>query len=547
MNLLAAFASVKARLLALMMVIIVPIGILMVTLAAANYRSALASIEAGESRVADDYAIRVRLWLRGVLRTVNATLAVTSVDRPDCAMQLDAILRTSQAYRALVVGGKDGALCLARQGLAASDADLKAVLEGQRGKRRMTSWTPVPVGQFRYDVVKLNDATLFAIHLSDQSASDVRADATLLVAPELLDQVFDLGTLPPSIIVGLVSGRSDVMATHGPQRPSGWLPSSWPDDVSQARWTAVSSGGVTNTFTARLVAEPDLVLVVSSDGWPMRAATLQFATLIGAPLAMLALLYLAYSMFIQRNVVEGIAGIRDAAIAESSGRRGVMAPIDPAMPEDIRSVAEAYNRMLISAEEREASLTASLNANRSLMRELHHRVKNSLQVIQSYLALTRREHPTKGGEVLRDAEAKVQVLAVAYRFALTDAGMQKVQLAPFVRELLTTMSDAARRSDQTISATIATHAAIAVDRAIPLGLAIVDEAYLRLKDQGCTLVTVSLTDGATGDVELCIDADGARPAARQNRRTLDGLRMQLGAEPMDVAGARTVCWRIALD
>ena len=43
------------------------------------------------------------------------------------------------------------------------------------------------------------------------------------------------------------------------------------------------------------------------------------------------------------------------------------------------------------------ALRASLAENRALMLEMHHRIKNSLQVIQSYLALIRRSGAAAGG------------------------------------------------------------------------------------------------------------------------------------------------------
>ncbi len=61
------------------------------------------------------------------------------------------------------------------------------------------------------------------------------------------------------------------------------------------------------------------------------------------------------------------------------------------MPNDIRGVAEAFNGMVEAARSREFELRGLVASNQFLMRELHHRVNNSLQVIQSYLSLSRRQ------------------------------------------------------------------------------------------------------------------------------------------------------------
>jgi two-component system, sensor histidine kinase PdtaS len=548
MNFLAMFAGVRARLLTLMLAIMLPIGILMVMLAGANYRSVVASLDAAEMRAADDYAVRTRLWFRGILRAMQTTLATVPLgdDATACEAFLASVLRTAEVYRAIHAGRPGGPSCAARQGFDISDGQLAAIVDTQRQRTTMRSWTATPIGQFRYDTLPWNDSTLLLVYLRAETSAGSAADIVLVVAPDLIDQIFDLGMLDPSAIVSLLLRPSRIVASRGaPETDTSWLPATWPEAALPGSWRSTSRIGEAGAYAARVVGEPDLVVLARFGDAARRTAFLQFATLVFAPLLMLALIYLAYSMFIQRNVVDGIAGIERAALADADGHPGTLAPVVGTMPEDIRRVAEAYNRMVTAAEAREVRLKEALADNQGLMRELHHRVKNSLQVIQSYLALTRREHPAGGGEVLRDAEAKVQVLAVAYRFALTEAGMRPVELAPFVRELLASLSEAARRSNQWIRADIRTEAVLDADRAIPLGLAIVEETFSRLKEPGRTEMTVTLADVGENVVDLAIRANGDGQDWTAPRRTLEGLRLQLIAEALPADGTTTLHWRIS--
>ncbi|MGL5114855.1 MAG: sensor histidine kinase, partial [Beijerinckiaceae bacterium] len=299
-------------------------------------------------------------------------------------------------------------------------------------------------------------------------------------------------------------------------------------------------------YMARMVVEPAISVVASFDGSAERLALQRFVAMCAAPLVVLVLLLFSAWRFIQDDVLRGIAGIEKAALAEGDGRHGVLAPVDVRMPDDIRRVAKAFNRMVTAAATREASLRKALETNENLMRELHHRVKNSLQVIQSYLALTRRSQPGKGGEILRETEGQVQVLAIAYRFAMTNEGMMPVPLAPFIQELLLSMGDAAHRSGQSIAANIHTDASLPVDRAIPLGLVIVEESFALLKDADCKAVRVTLGKADSGSVRLAISADGIRLPDRPLAKTLKGLQMQLGATELPAPAPTVLAWDIAV-
>ena len=64
------FRSVRARLLALMTLIVIPVAILSVILASTTYRSVIRSIEAAQLQTTSNFAVRARVWFRGALRTV---------------------------------------------------------------------------------------------------------------------------------------------------------------------------------------------------------------------------------------------------------------------------------------------------------------------------------------------------------------------------------------------------------------------------------------------------------------------------------------------
>jgi two-component sensor histidine kinase len=149
-------------------------------------------------------------------------------------------------------------------------------------------------------------------------------------------------------------------------------------------------------------------------------------------------------------------------------------------------------------------------------------------VIQSYLALTRREARNRDSATLRETEANVQVLSAAYRFALTDQGLRPVPVALFLGELFSNMIISARSTDQRIVGRADTAAQLDVDRAIPLGLAIAEVTYSILR-VGSPAVLIQATDDSVGNLHLVVSTISDAGQVRLNDRTLAGLRLQLAA------------------
>ncbi len=548
---LMPFNSVKARLLWLLLLISLPVFALILALATINYRSDIRAIEQAQITTADEYAIRTRIWLRGILRSVEVVL-LNVASEPDatveCQSLISSILQISPTYKAMQVVTEKSGGCHAAPDNFMSDDDMKSLFIAFRQKTDTPSWIPSISGRFRYDTVRVQNQVYVVVYLRNTTQAGEAVEGMLILKSDLLDQLFELGSSNKATIVGLVANGTDILAVRGTQDSDRtWLPRLWPTPEIPLHWSATSISGLKVHYAARFVAEKDIVVIAYFSGAEQYAALLRFLALAMAPFFILVMMYAASWRFIQTNIVEGIAGIATAAKAEIAGQKAVVVPLDPKMPDDIRNVAEAFNRMVTVASSREESLMTSLQLNQKLMRELHHRVKNSLQVIQSYLSLTRREQPDDGGEILRDAEAKVQVLAVAYRHALTDTGMQPVPLEPFIRELLSSMSDAARRSAQIIIADIRTNASLDVDRAIPLGLAIVEESFACLREPSCRTVRVILESRDIDGLHLTISADADGSVRLKTSRTLLGLKLQLGAHAVAAQSPIALHWQIPVE
>jgi hypothetical protein len=255
-----------------------------------------------------------------------------------------------------------------------------------------------------------------------------------------------------------------------------------------------------------MIAEPDLYVIASFDTALERAARTQFLVLLLAPLLTLVLLSLVYLRAIDRHCIHWLRNIEAAARARTtlSTARAVVAPD---MPYDIRSVAEAFNTMVDEQEVRQRRLQTALDDNRFLVRELHHRVKNSLQVVQSYIGLTKRDYRGEARMALADAECRVHVLSAAYRFTLAVGEMQPVRVELFIEDVATMIANLLDPRDNWLSTLVDTRAVLSVDRIIPLGFLIVDVASRGIRSAPGLALKLSVVDLDSETIEITIDAD----------------------------------------
>lgn len=544
---LARFRTVRGRLLALLVLIALPIACLTGLAALTTYQTVIAAIEVAQARTADDFAVRTRVWHRGALRTLLASgsvIASSGLTGTDCQASIRELLAHTPGYRAIRFVLTDGRICFASADPDISEADAAGLAQRMGDLPRSVARSTVGLPPARFDQVAVRgrDHLVSQVRLPDD---ETLRDALLLADPDLLDQVFDLGGSGDGVNVAMVS-RGDTIVMHrdeGGADDVSWLPEQkvFPDDGQ--RWKGRSRAGVNRTYAARLVTAPDLYIVASFSNMPEQAARTQFLVLLIAPIVTLILLCLVYLRAIDQHCVRWLRGIEAAARARSA-EPNVRAVVADDMPADIRSVAEAFNTMVDEQEVRQRRLQTALDDNRFLVRELHHRVKNSLQVVQSYLGLTKRDYRGEAQMALADAECRVHVLSAAYRFTLADGEMQPVRVDLFLEDVVTMIANLVRRRDQWVTSRIETGATLSVDRIIPLGFLIVDVASRVLRSTPGVSITIIVADVDAETLSITLEAD-REVVPSEPPKLFAGLMVQIEAVQMaHAAGRRLGTWHI---
>lgn len=544
---LARFPTVRGRLLALLVVIAFPIACLTALASLTTYKTVIAAIELAQARTADDFAVRTRVWHRGALRVLLASGQLIGTSAPNaqsCQDGAQAMLARIPGYRAVRFVLADGRVCFAAAEQNVTEAEMATLSLRLAGLPRSQTRSAVGLPAARFDQVKLGDVDHLVTHVVIENDPMLR-EALLLADPDLLDQVFELGGASDGVNVALVSGREAVVMHRGERETEdiSWLPADATFPADGRRWEAQSRAGQNRSYAARLVTAPDLYVIASFSNAPERAARMQFLALLIAPIMTLILLCLVYLKAIDRHCVHWLRGIEAAARARSS-EPSVRAVIADDMPSDIRSVAEAFNTMVDEQEVRQRRLQTALDDNRFLVRELHHRVKNSLQVVQSYIGLKKRDYRDEAREALADAETRVHVLSAAYRFTLADGEMQPVRVDLFIEDVVTMITNLVRGRDQWVSSRLETEATLSVDRIIPLGFLVVDVASRVLRSTPGVSLTIVIRDIDATSLEVSLEAD--RPIApSEPPKMFAGLVAQIEAVQVEKAQGRHLgSWRI---
>ncbi|MDD1715844.1 MAG: ATP-binding protein, partial [Methanolinea sp.] len=170
----------------------------------------------------------------------------------------------------------------------------------------------------------------------------------------------------------------------------------------------------------------------------------------------------------------------------------------------------------------EEKLIASLQEKETLIREIHHRVKNNLQIISGLLDMTRMRTPdSTTNSILTDMMMKIKTMAQIHTRLYESKQFDKINMGQQIRDQLTDLSIIYGRSGAEIQSEIdAQDFLLPVDQAIPCALVVnelLSNAYkhaFRGKNHGNLKVSAAQMDrqiritirddgiGIPGDVDI---------------------------------------------
>jgi two-component sensor histidine kinase len=142
-------------------------------------------------------------------------------------------------------------------------------------------------------------------------------------------------------------------------------------------------------------------------------------------------------MVVDREILRWIADLRSVAGATANGSAEGAPPSVRSAPGEISGIGAALRNMADAIAARDLALRDSLLERDDLLREIHHRVRNNLQVISSLLSLQQRALSDPAARAaMSDARQRISALALIYRALYEGPDLRRVDLRAFLEELI---------------------------------------------------------------------------------------------------------------
>ena len=506
-------------------------------IAAATYVMAIDDLQARSRQSIEEAAAKSRLWLTGAARVLSAAAQFAGGDDKSCQAALGQAVAAREAFGAVRLDLAGGSSCA-----EAREPEL-AGLAQPLGERLRAQPTVALARGLALSVASTETQGRIVLALQ-VAAPDGKSVATALVDPGALSGVIALAPLDGAVVALMAAGQAILAAGGAAASDSTWLPAnktavgaSYQTTVAQAR------SGAVFTYAAQPVLGPDVYILGRFSNSQRDEARVLFLALAVAAAALVGL-SLAFAATARAELLRGVGAIMAAMPARNAERSYRPAPEGEGMPSELRELAAAYNEMAREAASREQSLQASLTENQFLLRELNHRVKSSLQIIQSYVSLTRRLDHDAGRQTSAAAiEARVLVLSAAYRKAFSEGRMRNVRIRQFAEEIIANLSRLFERPGVTLELKVNVVAALTIDHAIPLGLVMVETMIAGMNAESARRVLLAIDQLEDLKVEMCVWTDGVPRAGELNPKLMAGLALQLGAIVEDPEPGAVVHWR----
>ncbi|MDG6093979.1 sensor histidine kinase [Acetobacter sp. AN02] len=327
-------------------------------------------------------------------------------------------------------------------------------------------------------------------------------------------------TLPPDILSD--SRVKAVFSASGDQRRT--LADAW---VSKGYlWQTAYLGGAVPVLAGKPLSPAE------------RSAGSLFVVWLAVLAGMLTAALIGVAIGARELVLRPVQKLKAAAVSwEKTGqfqvsRRG--------MPLEFRQFVWAFHLVTARLSRRETELELSLEGQRELLKEAHHRVKNNLQIIASLLNLqaSRIADREAKAQVLR-ARERVRSLGTLHRYLYDSGDTKSFHVRPFLRELsaqIVLSGSSAREGAAEVRLHFdADDITLTPDQAVPL--------TLLLTEIMTNAVQYAFPDGRQGKVSLLVRKEGNMATVRAGDngigmtkessglglRLINGFSRQLGA------------------
>ena len=173
-----------------------------------------------------------------------------------------------------------------------------------------------------------------------------------------------------------------------------------------------------------------------------------------------------------------------------------------------------YGLDITDRKQAEKQIAASLKEKEVLLREIHHRVKNNMQVIVSLLRMhSRRSRSERMHSIFDDCRNRVNAMSLIHEALYQSGDLTQIDFEAYLTKLCRNLSQAHGASGRGIAVTVGQgNVSLGMDQGVAVGMVmceLVSNAFKHAFPDGKTgTVSVSLSSQNDQDIELIVDDNG---------------------------------------
>lgn len=512
----SSIQGIRFRLGLAMAIALLPILLLAVIQTEAGFRRQAEQQRIDLQLAADRSAVNAKTSLDSAVVLLHA-LAPEGVSFY-CEPRLSALVTRLEGIAALARYSATGEpACASRSSVAVSESHVRGEVWFQRlrrGEEVAMQWAAGEPG-----------ALIVAVRSERPMGAFQGAMAAMIPLTALQPDVRD-PALPAEAQAALADGSGRILTSTEPAAFA------LNDRTAISAWTAEARDGDTTLFEARdsrgrrrvyagaPLSERDVFVLLSAPapGLLSWARLNPFGTLL-LPLAAWLATFAAVMLLSERIVVRWLGYLERVAAIYARGRFSVRPVQAEHAPAEIRVLARTLGSLGDTITRRDKALMEALDEKDALMREIHHRVKNNLQIISSLLSMQQRAVTDPSARAaLGDTRQRISALALIYRILYQSEPIREADSRTVLRELVGQMIAAeAVRGPLVTTAIEADPLAIDPDKLAPLALWLVEAVSNAQKHafagRGGDLQVRFRVRGETSVLEVQDDGPGLDDAA----------------------------------